>query len=133
MIAYGDATYEKEWAALLRNVGDYVRSETGIETHSHGWCGHVVHYDPKKTTTAIDAVLKTEKRALFVPVLVAHDEMFQIKIIGNGIAGVSDSKSRVVYKPDAILPDAGVERWVVDIATEYVGRIQSKSSVASAR
>lgn len=131
MIAYGDATYEKEWDSLLDAVGDYVKRNTGIESHSHGWCGHVADYDPAKTTEAIARVLKAEKRALVVPVLVAHDEMFQIKIIGDGIAKVSDYRSRVVYRPDSILPDANVEEWVVDIADQFVANIRARRSLAS--
>jgi hypothetical protein len=131
MIAYGDATYEKEWSALLNKVGEHVKQQAGIAAHSHGWCGHVAHYDPKKTTAAIESVLGAKKKAIVVPVLVAHDEMFQIKIIGNGIAGVADNKSRVVYRPDSILPEPLVDRWVLDVATEYVQKIGNNQRLAA--
>jgi hypothetical protein len=131
LIAYGDATYEREWAALLNAVGEHVKQNTGIATHAYGWCGHVAHYDPKKTTAAIDKVLQAKKKAVVIPVLVAHDEMFQIKIIGDGIAKVPDNKDRVVYRPDSILPDAGVEKWVVEVTAEFVGRIQAAPRLAS--
>jgi hypothetical protein len=131
MIAYGDATYENQWAALLNAVGEHVKQNMGIETHSYGWCGHVAHYDPRRTTEAIEKVLKTEKKAVVIPVLVAHDEMFQIKIIGDGIAKVPDNKARVVYRPDSILPDAGVEKWVIEVAGEYVAKIQATPSLAA--
>ena len=52
--------------------------------------------------------------------LVAHDEMFQVKIIGDGIAKVEDHKNRVVYRPDAILPDDNVDAWVVEGALKVV-------------
>jgi len=125
MIAYGDATYEKQWAALLKSVGEHVAQEMGIATHAHGWCGHVAHYDPAKTTRAIEDVLKTKQKAIVVPVLVAHDEMFQIRIIGDGIAKVADHKARVVYKPDSILPDTNIEHWVIDVAGQYVRKVQA--------
>jgi hypothetical protein len=131
MIAYGDATYEKQWAALLDAVGEHVKRDTGIGAHSHGWCGHVAHYDPQQTTDAIQRVLATRKRSIVIPVLVAHDEMFQVKIIGDGIAKVPDHKARVVYRPDSILPDPAVERWVVDVSTEFVARIQARPRLAS--
>lgn len=123
LIAYGDETYEKEWAALLNTVGDHVKQHTGIDSHSHGWCGHIAHYDPAKTTQAIAEVLQAKKRAVVVPVLVAHDENFQIKIIGNGIARIPDHQARVVYRPDAILPDAKVEEWVITVANQYAAKI----------
>ncbi len=133
LIAYGDATYEREWSALLNSVGDFVREQTGIAAHAHGWCGHVAHYDPDKTTQAIGKVLQVKQKALVVPVLVAHDEMFQIKIIGDGIAKVPDHVTRVAYRPDAILPDAGVEQWVVAVTGEWVAKLQAAPGVAANR
>jgi hypothetical protein len=44
-------------------------------------------------------------------------ENFQIKIIGGGISQVADHTSRVVYRPDSILPDANIEQWVIRIAS----------------
>ena len=49
--------------------------------------------------------------------------MFQVKIIGDGIAKVNDSKDRVIYKPDSILPDKNVQNWVINIANQYVNKI----------
>lgn len=125
MIAYGDATYEREWTALLTDVGKFVKEQTGVDIHAHGWCGHVARYKAEKTTEAIEAVLRTKARALVVPVLVAHDPTFQVRIIGGGIERVTDHATRVVYRPDAILPDPGVEQWVVSVSTEFAVRIQS--------
>ncbi len=127
-IAYGDSTYEKEWAALLDKVALHVKSKTGIEAHSHGWCGHLVHYDPAKTTAAIQQVLATKERALVVPVLVAHDERFQIKLIGKGIDAVPGHETKVVYKPDSILPDPGVEQWIEDVSRSTVAKIVAEAT-----
>ncbi|MCS6897326.1 MAG: CbiX/SirB N-terminal domain-containing protein [Nitrospira sp.] len=124
LIGYGDETYDKEWVELFNKVAEFIRQRTGIAGYSYGWCGHIANYNPDETTAAINAVLKTASTALVVPVLVAHDEMFQIKIIGDGIAKVPDNKRRVVYKPDAILPDPNVEQWVVAVTQEYVDKIQ---------
>jgi hypothetical protein len=131
LIAYGDETYEKEWSALLNSAGEYVKQNTGIETHSHGWCGHVARYDPAKTTRAIADVLQTKKKALVIPVLVAHDETFQIKIIGNGIAKIPDHSTRVIYRPDSILPDAKVEQWVIAVANQYSAKIKADHRLAA--
>lgn len=127
LIAYGDETYEKEWVALLDKVAAHVKAGTGISVHSHGWCGHLVHYDPTRTTRAIEKVLADKERALVVPVLVAHDERFQIKLIGKGIDGVPGHESKVVYKPDSILPDPGVERWIEDASRAVVARIEAET------
>lgn len=132
LIAYGDATYEPEWAALFEAVGEHVKQNTGIATHTYGWCGHLVHYSPKKTTEAVAKVLQTKPKAIVIPVLVAHDENFQIKIIGGGVAKVPDHQNRVVYRPDAILPDPSVEQWVISITGELVAKLQTQPR-ASAR
>lgn len=131
MMAYGDETYVKEWSALLSNVGDYVGKNTGITDYSFGWCGHIAHYNPDSTTVAINRVLKKKDVAVVVPVLVAHDEMFQVKIIGDGIGKIKNDKDKVIYKPDAILPDANVQKWVIDITAEYVNKITSQNPTAA--
>jgi len=128
LIGYGDETYEKEWIDLFNNVADYVKKETGITDHTYGWCGHIVRYNPEKTTEAINNILKTKQTAVVIPVLVAHDENFQIKIIGGGIEKVKDYKQKVLYKPDAILPDENVEKWVIDITAEYLKKIKEQDN-----
>ena len=130
LIAYGDVTYEKQWVELMAEVAEHVKKKAGIAPWSYGWCGHIAHYDPNKTTEAINKVLKAKKTAVVIPVLVAHDEMFQIKIIGDGIAKIPDNKNRVVYKPDAILPDPNVEKWVLDITAEYAGKVAAAQGPA---
>jgi len=131
LIGYGDETYDKEWVELFDKVAGFVRERTGITGYSYGWCGHIANYKPEETTAAINAVLKTSRKALVIPVLVAHDEMFQIKIIGDGIAKVPDNRERVVYRPDSILPDPNLERWVIHITEEFVGKIQPRLSRAN--
>jgi hypothetical protein len=128
LIGYGDETYEKEWIDLFNIVADYVKKETGITDHTYGWCGHIVRYNPEKTTEAINNILKTKQTAVVIPVLVAHDENFQIKIIGGGIEKVKDYKQKVLYKPDAILPDENVEKWVIDVTAEYLKKIKEQDN-----
>jgi hypothetical protein len=128
LIGYGDETYDKEWIELFKKAADFVKQHTGIAEYSYGWCGHLVDYRPEETTTAINTVLKKKRTALVIPVLVAHDEMFQIKIIGDGIATVPNHRERVFYKPDSILPDPDVERWVVNITDEYVNKARIRVS-----
>ena len=123
LIAYGDKGYNKEWSALLEKVGSHVKETIGIDEYSYGWCGHVAHYSPDSTTIAINEVLNKKEKAIVIPILVAHDEMFQIQIIGDGIKNVAESNQKVIYKPDSILPDKNVENWVVNIANKYVEQI----------
>lgn len=124
LIGYGDESYEKEWGELFDEVAGYVKREKGITEHAYGWCGHVARYDPGETTDAINRVLEKKRTAVVIPVLVAFDETFQVKIIGGGVSNVRDPEKRVVYKPDAILPDKNIERWVTDVSREYASKIR---------
>ncbi len=130
MIAYGDHTYNTEWTELLNKVGTFVKQNTGMPDYSFGWCGHVAHYNPDSTTVAIKRVLKAKNNAVVIPVLVAHDEMFQVKIIGDGIAKIPNSKDRVIYVADAILPDRNVEHWVINVAAEYAAKVEGATVAA---
>jgi hypothetical protein len=113
LVAYGDATYLREWNELLTRLGDRLRRDLGIDQTTHAWCGHLVHYEQGPTQQAIRDLLAVKQRALVVPVLVAVDEMFQHRIIGGAIDSMPE-RERVVYKPDAILPEPAIEAWVVD-------------------
>lgn len=123
LVAYGDTTYEKEWDALLERSATHVEAATGIGAHAHAWCGHIVHYDPAKTTEAIQKVLAVRERAIVVPVLVAHDERFQVKLIGSAIAKLGADADRVAYRPDAILPDDDLDEWIKSAARELVEKV----------
>ncbi len=123
LIGYGDTDYEKEWISLFDEVGKYIKNEIGIDKVNHAWCGHIAHYKSKPTTEAIEKILKDKKTAIVIPVLVAVDENFQMGIIGGGVSKVKNSKERVLYKPDAILPDVNVENWVIDIANKEVKKL----------
>lgn len=127
LIGYGDVTYDKEWGDLFTDVAKYTMKESGIGAFSYGWCGHIVHYNPLETTTAIEKVLKEKETAIVIPVLVAVDEAFQKQIIPDGIKKVKDHKNRVIYKPDAILQDPDVEKWVINISKEYAEKVKNNT------
>jgi sirohydrochlorin ferrochelatase len=131
LIAYGDHTYNTEWTELLNKVGGYVQQHTGIKGFAYGWCGHVASYSSDSTTVAIKRGLKDAKRAIVIPVLVAHDEMFQVKIIGDGIAKIPNAKEKVVYMADAILPDQNVQNWVVSVTDKFATEIVNAATVAT--
>lgn len=127
LIAYGDKTYDAEWSKLMEEVATYVKAETGITDYSYGWCGHIAHYSSDSTALAINSILTKKKSSVVLPVLVAFDEMFQVKIIGGGVNKVKNSKERVLYKPDAILPDKNVEDWVIHTSQDMTERILSST------
>lgn len=126
LIGYGDEDYDKEWTELFNKVAENVKAKVGIDEHSHGWCGHIASYKSEETTKAINKVLDKKKNAVVIPVLVAHDENFQIDIIGGGIKAIKDNSTKVLYKPDAILPDDNVKNWVISITKEYTKKVEEK-------
>lgn len=126
LIGYGDTAYNTEWENLFDNIGKYVNNEIGISEYSYDWCGHIAHYDPNKTTKATEKVLLKKEKAIVIPVLVSHDEEFQINIIGKGVENVKNYKKNVTYRPDAILPDENINNWVIRITKEYVEKIKTK-------
>ena len=128
LIAYGDKEYNTEWTKLMTDVADYVKTNTGVNDFSYGWCGHIANYNPDSTTIAINQVLQKKKTAVVIPVLVAFDEMFQVQIIGDGIKKVPGAKEKVLYKPDAILPDKGVEEWVIHTSKDFTSRILGETA-----
>lgn len=123
LVGYGDKDYEAEWSHLFKKIGESIKDSLGITNLNYAWCGHIAGYKSEPTQKAIEEILKQKKRDIVIPVLVAHDENFQIKIIGGAIDKVEDNKEKVGYKPDAILPDKNVENWVVDITKQYVDKI----------
>lgn len=124
LIGYGDAQYNREWSALFEDIAGFVKQETGIGAYAYGWCGHLVHYNPDSTSAAIERVLKEKSKAVVIPVLLAHDEMFQVRIIGDGINKIQDHEQRIAYQADAILPDPNVETWIKNISREFAANIQ---------
>ncbi|MCK0205659.1 sirohydrochlorin chelatase [Ornithobacterium rhinotracheale] len=123
LVGYGDKDYEAEWSNLFKKIGESIKDSLGITDLNYAWCGHIAGYSSEPTQKAIEEILKQKKRDIVIPVLVAHDENFQVKIIGGAIDKVADNKEKVGYKPDAILPDKNVENWIVDITKQYVDKI----------
>ena len=117
LVAYGDTEYNDEWVELFRNVGEKIKAETGVAAITHAWCGHIVGYKQQPTIDAIQSILDAHERALVVPVLVAYDGTFQGKIIGGAVDSIGD-KQRIVYTPDAILPEPALNEWIVSIAKQ---------------
>ncbi len=123
LIAYGDKTYNTEWSNLMENVAGYVKDSTGVSDFSYNWCGHIAHYNPDSTSVAIRQVVAKNKSAVVIPVLVAFDEMFQVKIIGDGINKIAGNREKVIYRPDAILPDTNIEQWVIQTSRSFAQKI----------
>lgn len=121
--AYGDVTYNTEWVKLMNDVGSYVKSKTDLTEYNYGWNGHIVSYNSDSTYVPIMKMLEKKEVAVVIPILVAFDEMFQGRIIKDGVEKVKNHKERVYYKPDAILPDKNIENWVINITKEYLQKL----------
>lgn len=113
LVGYGSAEFEDDWDRFFMELRSYAEVELGLMPTAHAWCGHIAGYRRQPTADAIDRVLERADRALVVPMLVATDEMFQDRIIGGAVAKCRDA-DRVLYRPDAILPEPEVARWVLE-------------------
>ena len=127
LVAYGSEPYNKEWEILMDGLQKTVQKELGIEVLNYSWCGHIVRYKSEPTIKAIKATLEKKKKALVIPVLVAVDENFQGRIIGGAIEKVNEP-TRIDYLHDAILPDADINQWVIDISHEYAEKAHTQTA-----
>ncbi|WPL17089.1 sirohydrochlorin cobaltochelatase [Thiorhodovibrio winogradskyi] len=117
LVAYGDARYNQQWEELMSELGRALKAKLGIETVAYAWCGHLVDYSPEPTQRAIEQVLELEPRAAVLPLLVAYDPMFQDDVIGAAVEQ-SPRSDDILYRPDAILPDENLHRWILDIVQQ---------------
>lgn len=121
LVAYGDARFNQQWEELMDEVGRYVKAKAGIETVAYSWCGHLVDYSPEPTMQAIRRVFELEDRVAVVPLLVAVDPAFQEDIIGVAVEE-SRPEGEILYEGDAILPDPGLNEWILEITADAVAR-----------
>lgn len=115
LVGYGSAEFDDEWNRFFTETRAFAESDLDIAASAHAWCGHIVRYRRQPIIDAIEAMLRRTDRVIVVPVLVAYDPMFQERIIGRAVERCA-TPERVLYRPDAILPEPAVGRWVVDIA-----------------
>ena len=119
LVAYGDADYNQQWEEMVDEIGKYLKIKTGHESIAYSWCGHLVEYSAQPTKDGITKLFELEDNVLVIPVLVANDSYFQNDIIQTAVDEVQNS-DHVKYIQDAILPDANIENWVVEISNETV-------------
>lgn len=122
LVAYGDEQYNQQWEEMVDEIGKYLKVKTGHESIAYSWCGHLVRYSTQPTKDGIAKLQELEDNVIVIPVLVANDAYFQRDIIQVAV-DESDNASSVFYIQDAILPDANIERWVIDISNKTVEAI----------
>lgn len=115
LVAYGDAQYNQQWEEMVDEIGKYLKIKTGHESIAYAWCGHLVGYSTEPTVKGIEQLMKLEDNVIVIPILVANDPYFQKDIIQKACDMV---KGNVLYVQDAILPDANLNKWVIDITKE---------------
>ena len=123
LVAYGDEQYNQQWEEMVEEIGQYLKIKTGHDMIAYAWCGHIVEYSSDPTTEGIEKLFEFEDNVIVIPVLVANDEHFQGEIIQDGVDAASNT-SKVKYKQDAILPDANLNQWVIDITFETLETLE---------
>lgn len=122
LVAYGDEQYNQQWEEMVDEIGKYLKVKTGHESIAYSWCGHLVRYSTQPTKDGIAKLQELEDNVIVIPVLVANDAYFQNDIIQTAV-DESENASSVYYVQDAILPDANLENWVIDISNKTVESI----------
>jgi len=119
LVAYGDAEYNQQWEEMVEEIGKYLKTKTGHENIAYAWCGHLVHYSTEPTKNGITQLQELDENVIVIPVLVANDSYFQNDIIQTAVNEVEKS-DHVYYIQDAILPDPGLNEWVINITAKMV-------------
>lgn len=115
LVGYGSADFNDDWDRFFAQIRIHAQQELGITETAHAWCGHLVSYSRQPTIDAIESVLQKTDRVILLPILIAYDPMFQDKIIGRAATRCAEPH-RVLYRPDSILPEPEVGRWVIEIS-----------------
>ena len=118
LVAYGDADYNQQWEEMVDDIGKYLKIKTGHESIAYAWCGHLVGYSTEPTLQGIEKLHELEDNVIVIPVLIANDPYFQKDIIQKAC---DMAEGKVMYIQDAILPDANLNQWVIDITNQTVG------------
>ena len=132
LAAYGDAGFNQQWEELMAELGSHLKENLGIEIVNSAWSGHLVNYSIEPTKQAINQVLEEKEKDVLISVYVAYDYMFQRDIIGEA-GRKSIRPDDVLYnEPEAILPDADLNNWVVQsieesLSTGRLARLTSKT------
>ena len=128
-----EALPDLNWAGFYRNVGGELvlgpfqgRPACIRIPFGKGVCGTAAATGEVQRVDDVDAFPghiacdSASHSELVVPILVAYDPMFQERIIGRAVAACA-SPERVLYRPDAILPEPAVGHWVIEITRRMVG------------
>ncbi len=122
LVGYGDQVYGQQTEAMMESIGRYLKIKTDIDTVAFAFCGKLTDYSGAPVVEAIKELLELEREVLVVPVLLGVDEMLQVNTIQAAINAVPTS-SKVRYRPDAVLPDAEANKWILEKVREASQRI----------
>ncbi len=122
LVGYGDQAYGQQMQEIMEGIGRYLKIKSEIDTVGYAFSGDLVDYSGEPVVKAIHEILDLEEEVIVVPVLLGVDEMLQTNTIGAAVNAIPTS-SRLRYKPDAVLPDAKVNEYVIKIVKEGVERI----------
>ena len=123
LVGYGSEECDDDWNSFFRGLCSYVEDDLGAAAATYAWCGHIARYKREPTITVVRELLARTDRVGVIPILVAHDEMFQDHIIG-GAVHEAGQPSRVHYRPDAVLPEPAVDQWIITAAREMTMSIE---------
>ncbi len=115
---YGASSHGEQWIELI----DSIRKECGYDENSPQWkwapCGHFLPEPKEPLRRALQEFKEAgERQVAIIPLFLAISS-YQIDLVPFVIAEYP--MLEVFYRPDAILPDPGTEKWVVNRIEEWL-------------
>jgi hypothetical protein len=122
LVGYGDQAYGQQMQEIMEGIGRYLKIKSEIDTVGYAFAGDLVDYSGEPVVKAIHEILELEEEVLVVPVLLGIDKLMQVNTIEAAVNAIPTA-SRMRFKPDAVLPDAKVNEYLVKVIREGVERI----------
>jgi hypothetical protein len=122
LVGYGDQAFGQQMESIMSGIGRYLKVKTDIDNVGFAFCGKPADYQGTPVVEAINEMFKLDKEVIVIPVLLAFDEMLQTNAI-QGAVNAIETSSKVRFKPDALLPDKGINDWVIERVQEASQRI----------
>jgi hypothetical protein len=122
LVGYGDQAFGQQMEGIMSGIGRYLKVKTDIDNVGYAFCGKPADYQGTPVVEAINEMFKLDKEVIVIPVLLAVDEMLQTNAIQGAVNAV-ETPSKVRFKPDSLLPDKGINDWVIERVQEASQRI----------
>ncbi len=125
IVYYGSKKYISAWNHLAFNVQSTVMTQFPDIQVNWSYVGDAVDYSPDPLAQALSEMSRTTPRIVILPAMVSVG-MMQNEIIPSAIEQAA-LKDKVIYQGDALLPDSGLEKRVIDYILKTLSKENSSA------